>query len=453
MKKALLIVGVIALIIAGCKSKESFQSGNVAYLYNPQDLNVKSYLSVEHLNDTVSKINYRFNSGDLLYVRDNEEGDYQSSFNITYSIMPSFESTLVLDSGSYTYTDMVSKPVDQMISGSFKVKTPAKAGSNNKDYLLLVEFTDLLRNKTFYNYQALNKSSKNNPEYWVLQDTAGNNIFKPHIPPGVPFRLEHSTDKPQHYYVSVYTREFPLALPPYSSRKQTTFELEPDSIYRVAADEPIVLPARGFYHFRLDTSQWLGYTVYSFYKEYPYVATVDHMGMPLRYLTTSNEFDGYLDVASDREKLKKYIDRFWLNRAGSIERSQKLIGAYYGRIEQANKLFTSYVEGWKTDRGIIYTVYGPPNKVFANATGESWVYGNENSTLSYIFNFIKVENPFSNNDYELERSQQYRYGWGQAIEAWRNGHIYNSRDIKREQDAADQAQLQRGPYGRYSAPY
>jgi hypothetical protein len=36
---------------------------------------------------------------------------------------------------------------------------------------------------------------------------------------------------------------------------------------------------------------------------------------------------------------------------------------YYRRIEFANTNFTSYIEGWRTDRGMVYITLGPPNDI------------------------------------------------------------------------------------------
>jgi hypothetical protein len=116
------------------------------------------------------------------------------------------------------------------------------------------------------------------------------------------------------------------------------------------------------------------------------------------------------------------------------------VAAYFGRVESANRNFSSYLEGWKTDRGLMYIIYGPPSEVYRNQQSETWIYGDRNSSLSYIFNFVKVENPFTDNDFALNRLSEYRYGWGQAVGAWRNGRVYGTKDIQREQNARD-AQL------------
>ena len=55
---------------------------------------------------------------------------------------------------------------------------------------------------------------------------------------------------------------------------------------------------------------------------------------------------------------------------------------------------------------------------------------------------IHVSNPFTENDYALNRLSEYRYGWGKAVSGWRNGKVYGIKDIQREQNARD-AQLRR----------
>ena len=86
------------------------------------------------------------------------------------------------------------------------------------------------------------------------------------------------------------------------------------------------------------------------------------------------------------------------------ERARTLIREFYTRVESANNYFTSYLEGWKTDRGIIYIIYGVPNVVYKNKDYENWIYGEENNMMSINFTFHRVNNPASNNDFSLSRS-------------------------------------------------
>ena len=120
------------------------------------------------------------------------------------------------------------------------------------------------------------------------------------------------------------------------------------------------------------------------------------------------------------------IENFWLTHGGNEERSRLLIKKYYGRVRDANKYFASYTEGWRTDRGMIYTIFGMPNSIYKSPESESWTYGTVNSSLALNFFFIKVNNPFTENDYSLSRSPSYESNWFRAVEIWRQGRAYNS---------------------------
>ncbi len=441
VKGAWLLLGII--VFTSCTSKTGYQASDVGYIYNTRDLAPRPEFVVHHLSAGQSRIYYRINSADLLYMREPEETSYQANFSIAFTLVPSFEITDPLDSGVVTIKDEAIAPPVKAITGYFDINTSKHTEDLN--YVLKLLLTDENRKVQFENFIRLEKASTLSGGNFLMTDTLGNPIFKNHIPKNIPFLLSYTPYPVEEYYVSFYNRDFPVALPPYSSATEESFELKPDSTYKVRADQKLELFDNGFYHFRTDTSQWNGYTIYSYYDEFPFVAKRVHLGPPLRYLTTRREYDALSENFNEPAQLKSLVDDFWLNRAGSVERSKILLEAYYNRVQEANMFFSSYLEGWKTDRGIIYVIYGPPNKVFRSTEGESWIYGDETSSLSYFFSFSKVTNPFSDNDYSLERMNSYRYGWGQAIEAWRNGHAYNSKDIKREQNEQQQNQYRQGP--------
>ena len=103
-------------------------------------------------------------------------------------------------------------------------------------------------------------------------------------------------------------------------------------------------------------------------------------------------------------------------------------------------MFTSHLEGWKTDRGMISIIFGPPSYIRKTKSAEIWYYGQQsNSNLNAYnslndpmriqssglkFTFDKVSNPFSMNDYELDRNYSYKSSWYRAVESWRKGKVY-----------------------------
>ena len=445
-KHTILFALGLALLLTtfGCSSKKGYQSNNISYIYDTKNLALRPDFYVYHVSDTLTRVYYSINSNNLLYMRNGENSAYNAIFSLRYELVPSFENTAILDSGGFTVRDVEMNPPQKALTGSFDIRISEIP--DNGELILHLVMADLNRKISFENFLRVNKKNERGRENFLLTDTTGNVIFKNHVATGAPFLLTYNKINAGSYYVSYYKRDFPLALPPYSSSAQESFSLEPDTTYLVNADKPIILEENGFYHFRLDTTQWAGFTVFSFYDQFPYIAKRLHLGPPLRYLTTKREYDKITEVINDPKALKEEVDKFWLERSGSVERSKVLVEAFYSRVQEANIFFSSYLEGWKTDRGIIYVIYGPPDKVYRSTSGEAWVYGDETSSLSYYFNFIKVSNPFTANDYSLNRMTSYRYGWGQAIESWRDGRIYNSKDIQREQDESDQFRYQRAPY-------
>ena len=63
-------------------------------------------------------------------------------------------------------------------------------------------------------------------------------------------------------------------------------------------------------------------------------------------------------------KPKVALDDFWIKCGGNIDKARELIRIYYTRVFYSNYYFTSYKEGWRSERGMIYIIYGPPDKVY-----------------------------------------------------------------------------------------
>ena len=141
---------------------------------------------------------------------------------------------------------------------------------------------------------------------------------------------------------------------------------------------------------------------------------------PIRFISSNSEFE----KLTSGIKTKKEVDEFWLVKCGTEDRAREIIKKYYNRVQDANELFTSYVEGWKTDRGMVSLIFGSPKTVRKARDEEVWYYGEENNALALQFTFVQVDNPFSDNDYKLLRAPSYKSNWYRAVEAWRSGRVY-----------------------------
>ena len=83
------------------------------------------------------------------------------------------------------------------------------------------------------------------------------------------------------------------------------------------------------------------------------------------YIITPKEKKVFLQLTSDRER-DLFIQAFWKKRdPNSLTEINEFKDEHYKRIEYANHNFghISALPGWKTDRGRIYIILGPPKNI------------------------------------------------------------------------------------------
>ncbi|OLE64907.1 MAG: hypothetical protein AUG03_07195 [Acidobacteria bacterium 13_1_20CM_2_68_14] len=83
---------------------------------------------------------------------------------------------------------------------------------------------------------------------------------------------------------------------------------------------------------------------------------------PVRYLLTKDEDDAFRALATDEDRAA-FIHRFWASRdpVGSTPENEYR-AIFYARVADANRRFTDSTKpGWKTDRGKIFILLGPPD--------------------------------------------------------------------------------------------
>jgi hypothetical protein len=105
--------------------------------------------------------------------------------------------------------------------------------------------------------------------------------------------------------------------------------------------------------------------------------------------------------------------------------ARELIRIYYNRLSYANLYFTSYKEGWKTDRGMIYMIFGSPNYINKTASTETWEYHNKQKVSIISIKFLKVPSPYTENLYVMQRNDSYTPFWRNSVESWHNGKVYS----------------------------
>ncbi|MGB2868849.1 MAG: GWxTD domain-containing protein [Bacteroidota bacterium] len=83
----------------------------------------------------------------------------------------------------------------------------------------------------------------------------------------------------------------------------------------------------------------------------------------MRYIARESETE-YIQAATTVEEKKARFLEFWRKRDPDTDsKRNELMEEYYDRVDYANKTFSHYIEGWRTDMGMVYIRMGPPENV------------------------------------------------------------------------------------------
>lgn len=90
------------------------------------------------------------------------------------------------------------------------------------------------------------------------------------------------------------------------------------------------------------------------------------------YIISPEERHSFLQLSTNEER-EQFIEAFWQRRNPDPDSAENTFKEeHYRRIAYANEHYASGIPGWKTDRGKIYIMWGPPDEVDAHPTGGNW---------------------------------------------------------------------------------
>jgi len=125
----------------------------------------------------------------------------------------------------------------------------------------------------------------------------------------------------------------------------------------------------------------------------------------IKYIATQKQMDAILDAENPADRLQKW-NEFWKSldpTPGTPDNEVK--EDYFDRIEFADQNFSILQrEGWRTDRGMIFIQYGPPDQIedhpfeMETKAYQIWYYYRSGSQVR---EFLFIDE-FGNNDYILQ---------------------------------------------------
>lgn len=419
----LLLTSVIA---AGCGSSTATTGGgkrdNLAYLYG-KGAQLRLRARVYHSSTELSTVYYKLSTRDLLYKSDGSGGPFRSVVRVTYEAYTDWNMRTLLDSASTMVVDKSTDPAeDKELIGSMDLRH-----KEQRSFVLKVMARDLNRDSHNTVFLRVDRSGAMTSQYFLPVDSAkGLPLFDDHLNVGQHMTVRSETYAGRTLAVRHYAEDGSFPVPVFTTNGPGKSTPVPDSTFQVAVNAEglftMDLVRAGTYHLRADTASANGFSLFALSNAYPYVGVGEDMLKPLRYITSLQEYDRI----SKAPNVRQAIERFWIDAAGDRERAREAIRIYYGRVENANRHFTSDVEGWRTDRGLVHIIFGVPNSIYKNDLSESWTYGEENNLMSLTFTFVKRTSSFTDNDLVLERDPLLKGAWYRNVESWRNGRVYQN---------------------------
>lgn len=425
----IVLTSAVLLLMAACATiKETGRtSKDLSYLYNPVRNPIHPRYRVYNVSDDISELTIRFFSDDLFFSQANPEGVPKAAMAMIYRLYDMSAGRVVADTGLFNIA-IREKRGNRQYTYTIEMKAPA--GSKYEAELVI---RDLIRDTRIQAHIPFDKTSvysRNNFKVRGHFNKIG--LFNPVLRPNEFINLQYrfNTDS---LFIRYFAPDEKIPDPPSMLIPQESIDTEPEEIIALAYSDtlPLMFPDKGIFMCCPDKNIQEGYTLFNFGKEYPGMSEPETMIEPLIYLTNEEE----IREMKESERVKLALDEFWLSISGNIERSRELIRIYYNRVLYANFFFNAHKEGWRTDRGMIYIIYGPPDRVYKTTEGEQWGYLKKQLEKGWgirykvkndylYFNFAKRENPFSTNDYTLLRSESLTTYWEQAIRTWRSGIVF-----------------------------
>jgi GWxTD domain-containing protein len=90
------------------------------------------------------------------------------------------------------------------------------------------------------------------------------------------------------------------------------------------------------------------------------------------YIITKEESDAFLHLTTNEER-EQFIEEFWRRRNPDPDSPENTFREeHYRRIAYANEHFSSGTPGWKTDRGHMYILWGPPDEIESHPAGGTY---------------------------------------------------------------------------------
>ncbi|MEI7803514.1 MAG: GWxTD domain-containing protein, partial [Bacteroidota bacterium] len=399
--QSVLLFFLFAVIFFSCKPVYDLRHINFSDSYKPLQSFLFTHASVIHKANDTSLL--------VLEIPVTENGFQKDSahFFVRFRLYDNLNGLVINDS--------VKVLVNSFPSGDYyHLEIPFHLQMNAHAWLYL-HLTENASLKHFEQLIPLDKSNTSNGFIYAEREELHEKYILPYTQANCTYSVCNSFGS-DTFRVWFYNYPFQLATPTFFEPAPYKFPDRVDTVFVFTTADTFRLTKQGLYVFHSTTHPDLQFSLLCAANSFPLIDEPIQMAKPLRYISKNEEYD-YLT----QKNIKARVDSFWLDKSGSMEHAKVQIKRYYNRVQFANEFFTSYQEGWQTDKGLVYIIFGAPDEVYYDADAEWWYFRSRGNRSAIHYKFVAIENPFGAVAQQLIRSSNYFDSWNRQGYAWRHG--------------------------------
>lgn len=121
-----------------------------------------------------------------------------------------------------------------------------------------------------------------------------------------------------------------------------------------------------------------------------FITDIDKAIAQTVYIASASEMSYMTEGENQSERTKRFLE-FWKKKDPSPNNEEnEVFNEYFRRVAFSNENFSNYIEGWKTDRGMVFIILGAPNNIdrhpfeYDSKPYEVWEYYNLNRSFIFL---------------------------------------------------------------------
>ncbi len=396
----LLSLIILLLYVPARVNSQALRSLNLSYQYNPA-----GPIQFQHRLVRGSANNYT-----VYFELDMPDYDSLSKYQLTTFFRSSYADSADFEETAHEWTAVTNPASYPQLRGSLSINPAAEQN------ILVFQVKRPSTQKSFFFDIQLSDESRFAPDALLPVKNNGQPLLRPYF--NSRDSLTITSADSAVFYGFYYSQDFTEAKPPMVIDTAANKEMQIDSAFLLNQGR-IPEGNTGLYLFQTDSSSGTALALRKVPFYYPRFVSVDEVIAPIRYISSQEEYN---KLVSSRTR-KKALDNFLLDISGSQDRAKRIMQNYFSRVADANLLFTGFKEGWKTDPGMIYMIFGVPDVVERTDSGEVWTYLKMEDKSDLRFEFVRVKNIFTPGYLTLIRKDDYDRYWFRFVDLWRKGRI------------------------------